>query len=50
MGVNKKERILWIDQLRGIAMFFVVLGHVALPREMQSYIPSICHCFLSYRA
>lgn len=40
MGVNKKERILWIDQLRGIAMFFVVLGHVALPREMQSVIYS----------
>ena len=40
MGVNKKERILWIDQLRGIAMFFVVLGHVALPREVQSVIYS----------
>lgn len=39
-AVNKKERIVWIDQLRGIAMFFVVLGHVALPKEAQSVIYS----------
>ena len=39
-GVNKKERIVWIDQLRAIAMFFVVLGHVALPKEVQSVIYS----------
>lgn len=37
---DQKERIVWIDQLRGIAFFFVILGHVALPKEMQSLIYS----------
>lgn len=34
------QRILWIDQLRAIAFFFVVLGHVALPKEVESLIYS----------
>ncbi len=37
---SEKGRIIWIDQLRGIAFFFVILGHVALPKEMQSLIYS----------
>lgn len=37
---GEKDRIVWIDQLRGIAFFFVILGHVALPKEMQSLIYS----------
>lgn len=35
-----KQRITWIDQLRGIAMFSVVIGHVALPKETISLIYS----------
>lgn len=35
-----KERIAWIDQLRSIAFLFVIIGHVALPKEMQSLIYS----------
>lgn len=36
----KKERILWLDQLRSIAFLFVILGHVAIPKEWQSLIYS----------
>lgn len=36
----KKERIIWIDQLRSIAFLFVIVGHVALPKEWQSLIYS----------
>lgn len=35
-----KQRITWIDRLRGIAMFSVVIGHVALPKETISLIYS----------
>ncbi len=35
-----KQRITWLDQLRGIAMFSVVIGHVALPKETISLIYS----------
>lgn len=38
--MSKRERIIWIDQLRSIAFFFVILGHVALPKEWQSLIYS----------
>lgn len=34
------ERIVWIDQLRSIAFLFVIIGHVALPKETQSLIYS----------
>lgn len=37
---SEKDRIVWIDQLRSIAFFFVILGHVALPKGMQSLIYS----------
>lgn len=37
---NKKERIVWIDQLRSVAFLFVIIGHVALPKEMKSLIYS----------
>ena len=43
MGVNmeaKKERIIWIDQLRSISFLLVIIGHVALPKETQSFIYS----------
>ena len=36
----KRERIVWIDQLRSIAFLFVIIGHVALPKEMKSLIYS----------
>ncbi len=35
-----RQRITWLDQLRGIAMFSVVIGHVALPKEAISLIYS----------
>lgn len=38
--MSRDGRIVWIDQLRSIAFFFVILGHVALPDEMQSVIYS----------
>ncbi|MFV0343469.1 MAG: acyltransferase family protein [Anaerocolumna sp.] len=34
MNLKSKERVLWIDQLRAIGMLFVVLGHVALPKNI----------------
>lgn len=38
--MDKKTRILWLDQLRAIAIFFVVLGHVALPAGAVKFIYS----------
>ena len=38
--MENKIRILWIDQLRGIAIFLVVLGHVAIPARIKSVIYS----------
>lgn len=35
-----KERIIWIDQLRAVAMLFVVFGHVAIDKEAIKYIYS----------
>ncbi len=37
---KKSGRIVWIDQLRSIAFLFVIIGHVALPKEMKSLIYS----------
>lgn len=34
----KKQRILWIDILRGIAMFLVVYGHTSQNAEIKKYI------------
>ena len=36
----KKERIVWIDQLRGIAFYFVILGHMNIPEMLKSWIYS----------
>ena len=36
----KKERIVWIDQLRGIAFYFVILGHMNVPEMLKSWIYS----------
>ena len=36
----KKERIVWIDQLRGLAFFFVVLGHLPVDKTFKSWIYS----------
>ena len=36
--VKPSTRVLWLDQLRAIGMFFVVLGHVALPKQYNMYI------------
>ena len=38
--MEDKRRIMWIDQLRGLALFFVVVGHVALPPRIKSVIYS----------
>ncbi len=37
---NRRDRIVWIDQLRSVAFLFVIIGHVALPKEMKSLIYS----------
>lgn len=37
---NHKERIIWIDQLRSIALLIVIIGHVALPENATSLIYS----------
>lgn len=37
-SIEANKRVLWLDQLRGIAMLFVVLGHVALPKPINTYI------------
>ncbi len=37
---KSKARIVWIDQLRSIAFLFVIIGHVAIPEEFQSWIYS----------
>ncbi|WP_426350501.1 acyltransferase family protein [Alloiococcus sp. CFN-8] len=31
---NKKNRIIWLDQLRAIGIIFVILGHVSLDKEI----------------
>ena len=36
----KKERIVWVDQLRGLAFFFVVLGHLPVDKTFKSWIYS----------
>ncbi len=36
----KSGRIVWIDQLRSVAFLFVIIGHVAIPKEMKSLIYS----------
>ena len=36
----KSGRIVWIDQLRSLAFLFVIIGHVAIPKEMKSLIYS----------
>ncbi len=38
--LQKKTRIVWIDQLRAVAFFFVVLGHVTIPDTMRNIIYS----------
>lgn len=39
--MNKnKDRIIWIDQLRSIIFLLVIIGHVELPKETQSFIYS----------
>ena len=36
----KKERIVWIDQLKGFAFFTVILGHTAINETFKSWIYS----------
>lgn len=36
----KKERIVWIDQLKGFAFFFVILGHAGVEKTLKSWIYS----------
>ena len=38
--LQKKERIVWVDQLRGLAFFFVVLGHLPVDKTFKSWIYS----------
>lgn len=35
---GKKERVVWIDQLKGVAFFFVILGHMGIPATLESWI------------
>ncbi len=37
---NKKERVVWIDQLKGVAFFFVILGHANVHATFESWIYS----------
>ena len=37
---QKKERIVWVDQLRGLAFYFVILGHMKIPEMLKSWIYS----------
>lgn len=36
----KKDRIVWLDQLKGIAFFFVILGHLDINSTLLSWICS----------
>lgn len=38
--VADKKRIVWIDQLRGLAFYFVVLGHMAVSGDFEAWIYS----------
>lgn len=38
--IIEKKRIVWIDQLRGLAFFLVILGHVGIDKSTQSLIYS----------
>lgn len=38
--IMKKERIAWIDQLKGFAFFTVILGHTAINKTFRSWIYS----------
>lgn len=40
IGIAKNSRVVWIDYLKAIGIFFVVLGHVVVPKEMKAYIYS----------
>ena len=52
MNVDKitgnKERIQWIEQLRGMVILLVILGHVDFLNKVNGliYIHFICHYFL----
>lgn len=35
---ERNGRIVWIDQLRGVAIFLVILGHVSLPAKINGLI------------
>lgn len=36
----QKERVVWIDQLKGVAFFFVILGHAGIQATFKSWIYS----------
>lgn len=38
--MQKKERIIWIDQLKAIGFIFVILGHMKMDSTVKSYIYS----------
>lgn len=38
--MGKKERIIWIDQLKGFIFFLVILGHLSINTTLKSYIYS----------
>ena len=46
---NTTTRLVWLDQLKAISMYFVVLGHSLLKfkegKVFRLFIPSICHYF-----
>lgn len=37
---ENKKRILWLDRLKGIAFYFVIVGHMSINKVLKSYIYS----------
>lgn len=35
-----RKRIMWIDQLRGIAFYFVILGHLSITKNLKTWVYS----------
>ena len=38
--MENKKRIVWIDQLKGIAFIFVIIGHLGIGKTFKSWIYS----------
>ncbi len=48
--IEKGKRIVWIDIVRGIGIFLVIMGHTYRSNPVLNWIASfICHYFLYFR-